>query len=50
MYTLFPRYVDLETWIKTETEHLVGRPTISRYALICPVWSEGLLSLILRLT
>ena len=25
--------------------HLVGRPTISRYALICPVWSEGLLLL-----
>ena len=26
-------------------DHQVGRPTISRYALICPVWSEGLLLL-----
>ena len=25
--------------------HLVGRPTISRYALICPVWIEGVLLL-----
>ena len=26
-------------------DHQVGRPTISRYALICPVWIEGLLLL-----
>ena len=44
IYTLFPRYVDLEAWIRNRN-HLVGRPTISRYALICPVWIEGLLLL-----